>query len=133
MCTPRAENPGIVLLTCRNPPKYFYQWFCSGKYSTNKAIVKLWTLICLMYVLINVFSTILIKTGFNKFTYLFVVSFSYVSEYKVEWLNKFTWILFTYLWLPSVVNFCDWQNDQIHCKYIQCNFYIFHCKCTDYI
>ena len=28
-CTPRAENPGNVLLTSRNPPKYFNH--CSGR------------------------------------------------------------------------------------------------------
>ena len=27
MCTPRAGNPGNVLLPSRNPPKYFYQWY----------------------------------------------------------------------------------------------------------
>ena len=38
MCTPRAGNPGNVLLTCRNPPKYTYQFSVWGRLKAHRFI-----------------------------------------------------------------------------------------------
>ena len=51
MCTHRAGNLGNVLVTSRNPPKYFYQWYLDlVTFLVSKTVTKLhYVIICTLW------------------------------------------------------------------------------------